>query len=201
MFRRGLVFAFVMSYSLLFGQLDPNTVTVTATSSATLSPDQVVFNVAVSAGTDKTLDDVTSALAGSGITIAEFSGVYVYSWAASTGRTSVPANTLTWYFNVPVAFSQMQAEVVALTALQNTIQQMNNGMSLQFTVQGTQVSTQLQQSQTCSVPALLASATSQAQTLATAAGFNLGYIVSMSSVTTPSSVCTMTVEFQLLRVS
>jgi len=196
MSRRLLIFAFVISSSLAFGQLDSNTITVTASSSVTLSPDQIVFSVGINAAVDKTLDDVTSALAGSGITIANFTGVYVYS-----SLVSIPANTLTWYFTVPVAFSQMQTEVAALTALQNTIAQLNNGMSLQFTAQGTQVSTQLQQSQTCSVPTLIATATSQAQSLAAAAGLRLGNIVKMSSLTSSTPVCTMTVEFQLLGVS
>lgn len=196
MLRGFLLFAFVISPSLAFGQLDSNSVTVTASSSASLSPDQIVFTVVVSAPVDKTLDDVTSALAGSGITTANFTGVSVYS-----SQPSIPAYILTWEFNVPVAFSQMQTEVAALTALQKTIAQMNNGMSLQFTAQGTQVSTQLQQSQTCSVPALIATATSQAQALAAAADFSVGNIVKMSSVTSSSPVCTMTVEFQLLGVS
>ncbi|MGA2598472.1 MAG: hypothetical protein ABSH09_15960 [Bryobacteraceae bacterium] len=76
--KRVLIFAFVISSSLAFGQLDSNTVTVTASSSATLSPDQIVFNVGVSAPLNDTPDDVTSALAGSGITIAEFSQVNLY---------------------------------------------------------------------------------------------------------------------------
>ena len=139
---------------------------------------------------------MTSALAGSGITIANFNGLYVYS-----SLLSIPANTLTWFFTVPVAFSQMQTEVAALTSLQNLIAKMNDGLSLQFTVQGTQVSTQLQQSQTCSVQSLIATAATQAQALATAAGFRLGNIVKMSSLTSSTPVCTMTVEFQLLGVS
>jgi hypothetical protein len=198
MFRRILILAFVISCSLAFAQLDSNTVTVTASSSATLSPDQIVFSIEVNAPLNSTLDDVTSALAGSGITIANFTNVY---FNVTTGTVSVPLNTLTWYFTVPVPFSQMTAEVAALTALQNTIAQRNNGMSLQFVVQGTQVSTQLQQSQTCSIPSLAAAAATQAQALATAAGFRLGNIVKMSSVTSPPPLCTLTVEYQLLGVS
>ena len=196
MSRRLLIFAFVISSSLAFGQLDSNTITVTASSSVTLSPDQIVFSVGINAPVDKTLDDVTSALAGLGITIANFSAVNL-----SYSNPNFPASILTWDFTVPVSFSQMEAEVAALTALQNTIAKANTGMTLQFTVQGTQVSTQLQQSQTCSIPSLVASATSQAQALAAAAGFRLGNVVKMSSLTLPSPVCTMTVEFQLLGAS
>ncbi len=194
--RRFLTFAFVISSSLAFGQLDSNTVTVTASSSVTLSPDQIVFSVGITAPLNDTLDDVTSAFAGSGITIAEFSDVYL-----NYSNPNIPASILTWDFTVPVPLSQMQTEVSALTALQNAIAQLNNGMSLQFTAQETQVSTQLQQSQTCSVPTLIATATSQAQSLAAAAGLRLGNIVKMSSLTSSTPVCTMTVEFQLLGVS
>ena len=54
----------------LLAQLANNTVTVTASQSSTSQPDEAVFSVAVSSGTDKSLDEVVSAVSGVGITEA-----------------------------------------------------------------------------------------------------------------------------------
>ncbi len=45
MLKRTLILSFLMSASLAFGQGDSNTVTVTASQSVNLQPDQVVFGV------------------------------------------------------------------------------------------------------------------------------------------------------------
>lgn len=85
-----------------------------------------------------------------------------------------------------------------------------------FSVQGTQVSQQLQQSQPCVISDLLANARMQAQSLAAAAGFTLDVILAMSSTvsTTVSNQaatlssfllgastapCTVTVKFAVVR--
>ena len=60
---------------LLLGQLDSNSVTVTASNSATLQPDQAVFSIVVTSGLNASLDDVVAALQGSGITSANFAGI------------------------------------------------------------------------------------------------------------------------------
>src|ERR1700682_1639233 len=68
MVSRSLFFAFVLSVSLAYGQLDSNSITITASRNTAVEPDQVVFSVGVSAGLNSSLDDVLAALAGSGIT-------------------------------------------------------------------------------------------------------------------------------------
>ena len=55
--------------------------------------------------------------------------------------------------------------------------QANNGLTLSFSIVGTQVSQQLAQSQTCSLSSLITAATTQAQSLAAAGGFTLGSIL------------------------
>jgi uncharacterized protein YggE len=62
---------------------------------------------------------------------------------------------------------------------EQTISGNNSGLTLTFGVEGLQVSQQLQQSQTCSQPALLADAQVQAKQVATAAGVSAGAILSM----------------------
>src|ERR1039457_2549508 len=92
-FRTTLAFALVMSASLAFGQIDSNAVTVTASRNANLQPDQVLFGVGVTSGLNVSLDDVVAALAGSGITVANFSSVIPEpASAATTGSGITVAN-------------------------------------------------------------------------------------------------------------
>jgi hypothetical protein len=196
MLKRTLALSFVMSASLLFGQLDSNSITVTASQSGNLQPDQVLFAVYVTTPLTTSLDDVLAAVKGAGITSANFSGVnssaaaQLCSSPGGTGTTGTngtngsqqpPAEQ--WAFGLAVPFAQMKATVTALTSLQQSIVQANSGFTLSFSVQNAQVSTSLLQSQSCNIPALMAEATAQAQKLAAAAGLSLGSILAMSSNT------------------
>jgi hypothetical protein len=174
-----------VSASLAFAQLDSNSITVSSSRSANLQPDQALFGVFVQSDLNTSLSDVLAALQGSGITSANFSGV-----SSNLGFILSPGQspTLRWAFGFPVPLTKTKDTVAALTALQQNIAQNNKSMTLSFSIQGTQVSQQLQQSQTCSIPDLLGDARSQAQKLADAGGVTLGTILAMSSPT--SSVAT-----------
>ena len=103
----------------------------------------------------------------------------------------------------------MKDTINLLTGLQASIAKNNSGLTLTFAVQGTQVSQQLQQSQTCALSDLISDAQTQAQQLATAAGLGVGNILAMSGPTTPAvgdarnlafpSACSLTVKFALGR--
>jgi uncharacterized protein YggE len=219
MLKRTLIFCFVMSAVVAFGQVESNTVTVTANQIVNLQPDQVLFAVSVTTPIDASLDDVLAALKGSAITIANFSGVNS-SYAVPPGIVvnGNPQTTpsIQWSFGLGVPFAQMKATVTALTGLEQSILQVNSGFTLAFSVQAAQVSSALQQSQVCSIAGLIADATAQAQKLASAAGLNLGSIVAMTSGTsspvygvsyigafssqfTAPQSCTLTVKFTLTR--
>jgi uncharacterized protein YggE len=222
MLKCTLILSFVISASLLFGQLDSNSITVTASQSVNLQPDQVLFAVYVTTPLAASLDDVLAAVKGAGITSVNFSGVNSSAAAQlCSGTGSQQAPTEQWAFGLAVPFAQMKATVTALTSLQQSITQANSGFTLSFSVQNAQVSTSLLQSQTCNIAGLIADATAQAQKLATAAGLNLGSILAMSSntsspvasnsvpvaiagsfssgiLTTPQS-CALTVRFTLTR--
>ena len=75
MVKRLPFFLLILSVPAAFGQLDSNSVTVSATRSMTQQPDQVLFGVTVQSGLNTSLDDVVAALQGSGITAANFSAV------------------------------------------------------------------------------------------------------------------------------
>ena len=211
-----------------FAQLDSNSITVTASRNVNLQPDQVVFGVFVDSGPDATLDEILAALKGSGITAANFSSVTTIVPGFTTGVSLLPPpalppnlqSGLEWSFGLPVALAKIKDTVNLLTGLQQAIAQQQNGLVLSFTIQGTQVSQQLQQSQVCVVSDLIADAQSQAQKLAVAAGLGVGNILAMSSpvftsvgnaltgvisrftpgLTSPLvPVCTVTVKFALGR--
>jgi hypothetical protein len=174
--------------SVAFGQLDSNSITVSASRNASVQPDQAVFAVSVQAGIGTSLDDVVAALLGSGITGANFSGFGTQPQLCPiSGCGPSTLATLLWTFNLPAPLSKTKDTVANLTALQQSIAKLNNGMTLSFYVLGTQVSQQQAQSQTCSIPALVAEATTQAQTLAAAGGLTLGAIVAISSAASISS--------------
>lgn len=154
-----------------FGQLEPNTLTVSATRQIDLQPDQAVLYLSVSSDPAASLDQIASALSGLGITSANLTGI---------GNSNPPM--LQWSFTLAVPLSNLAATIGSLSTLQQTITQNNSGLSLTFTVGGTQVSTQLQQSQSCSTSDLIADATAQAQKLAAAAGLVLGPILKLSNV-------------------
>ncbi|HEX5227364.1 MAG TPA: SIMPL domain-containing protein [Bryobacteraceae bacterium] len=173
---------------LAFGQLDSNSITVTATNNVALQPDQAVFAVSVTSPLTAGLDDVLAALAGSGITAANFSGVSTQSTISIIGNPgllpgTLPAPMLTWTFTLTGPLANTKATVASLTTLEQNIAKGKNGLALSFSIAGTQVSQQLAQSQTCSYSDLVASATTQAQALATAGGVTLGSILALSSAT------------------
>jgi uncharacterized protein YggE len=155
-----------------------------------------------------TLDGAVNALHGSGITAANFSGISTVQQYNQTGQVTQTA--LAWYFSLTVALADMKSTIGLLTAVQKSNGAANNGISISFSIAGTQVSPQAQQSQQCSQPDLLSDAKAQAQKLAAAAGKGLGLVLAMSGATTTATqstgpvsstvstpACTLTVKFQL----
>jgi hypothetical protein len=155
----------------VFGQLDMHTLTITASRSIVLQPDQVVFALSVTSGVATSLDQVVSALSGVGVTAANLTGI--------SNNPTPP--TLQWNFTLSAPLSSLSATIASLAKLQQTIAQNNTGLSLTFTFEGSAVSQQLRQSQSCSDSDLVADATAQGQKLATAAGFTLGPVISFTN--------------------
>lgn len=177
--------------SLSLGQVNLNSVTVTSSRNASLPPDQAVFSVTVNSGINTSVNDVVAALQGSGITLANFASVSTQNGLGS--QTAVQ-----WSFRLIAPLSSTKDTIAMLTGLQQSLTQQKHGLTLSFAVQGTQVSQQALQSQTCAIADLIADTRSQAQTLAAASGRALSGILAMSSLTSTSPVCTLTVKFALL---
>ena len=151
---------------LSYGQLDSNTVTVTASRTATLQPDQVTIGLWAYSKPDTNLDDVIAALPGLGLSAANLSSVF-------TGLNQ----ELQWSFTMTVPFSKIKDTLTALNEL-SSIQR--NGMSISYYLQGTKVSPELQAAHPCPQTTLLADAQVQAQKVAAAVGMSVGAVVSMS---------------------
>jgi hypothetical protein len=164
----------------VFGQLGSNTVTISATQSTYLQPDDVVFGLSVTSSVTTSSEQVVSALASLGITSANLTGI---------SNNSASPN-LQWGFTLSAPLSNLTATTGSLVNLQQTIGQNNSGLALAFSVVGTEVSQKLQQSQSCSDSELIADATAQGQKLAAAAGLTLGPVLKLSSapVIEPSAV-------------
>jgi len=130
--------------------------------------------------------------------------------------TSAPPPSLQWSFTLAVPLSRIKDTITTLTTVQQNTAKKNNGLSVTFQVQGSQVSPQALQSQACALPDLIADARAQAQKLADAAGMGVGVILAMSGATSvptattaglssfligvvPLSNCALTVKFALQR--
>jgi hypothetical protein len=187
---------FVIFGSLAFGQLDSNSVTVTATRNLTAQPDQAVFSLSVTSDLKTTLSDVLTALQPAGVTIANFSGVNTLN----VYLDNQPQISVVWAFNLVAPLTKTSDTVATLSALESSVPKANPKLTLSFAIQGTQVSSQLQQSQTCSTADLISDARTQAQTLATAGGRTLSGILALSGSTQASGypACSLTVKFALL---
>ncbi|MGA2878887.1 MAG: SIMPL domain-containing protein [Bryobacteraceae bacterium] len=181
--KSGLAFVLVSFCPLAFGQLDSNSITVSSSNNVNLQPDQAIFSVTVQSGISTGLDDVLAALQGSGITAVNFTGVSTQLELCPTISCTAAQTPLQWAFTLTSPLTSTKATVASLITLQQNITKLNNGLSLSFSIVGTQVSQQLAQSQTCSLSGLIASATTQAQNLAAAGSLTLGSILAMSTAT------------------
>ncbi len=172
--RRLLLPILLLGAAPAFGQIESHTVTISATRSMVLEPDQIVLELTVSSNPSATLDQIVGALSGLGVTDANLTGTY----------SSNPP-TLSWNFSFTAPLANLTATIGSITKIEESIAQNNSGLTLTFYISGTQVSQQLQQAQTCPNSDLISDASAQAQKLAAAAGMTLGPVLRLSNA--PSS--------------
>lgn len=159
-----LVFA-----GLAFAQLDPYTLTVTASRAVTTTPDQVSLGVFVTSPQSASLADVLAIVQAVGLTQANLINV-----TAGTGTNPEPL--VYWTFTTTVSYSGMKDAITKFNALQSAVMKKNPAFDINFGVSGVQTSPQAVAAQTCPMATLMADARGQAQALAQAAGFGLGSI-------------------------
>jgi hypothetical protein len=177
---RRLLALFVVLTPVLLAQIDSNSISIVASRSIYLQPDQVTFFLSVTSGGDATLNDIVNALAGAGVTPSDYLRV-------DTFYVPIPGQgdpwLQNWSFSLGVPFSRMKETVAALTELRQTISKKNGGLQMSFNLVGLQVSPQLLASQQCSNRDLVADARAHAEKLASAVGFGVGYVLSISKPT------------------
>jgi uncharacterized protein YggE len=176
-----LVCSLTARYALgaMFGQPGPNSITITATRTNNIQPDQALINLGVTSGPTAGLDDITGALAGAGISGTSLTGVHTTTIYPSSANPT-PQVALIWSFTLTAPLAKLSSTLSQILSAQQTISGNNSGLTLTFYVEGMQVSQQLQQSQPCSQAALLADAQAQAKQVASAAGVSAGPILSMT---------------------
>lgn len=165
----------------VFGQVagtGSTSVTVTVSPAQTPAPDQTTFAVTIESSVTTTLDDVMSALQGTGLTLANFSSVS--STLRYSGGNNRPSTVLDWSFQVPVPLTGIKTEVAALNAIQANFSQKRIPLSVSYSLQGPQVSTQAQV-QSCNLSDLFAMARTKAQQIAGAANLIAGKPVALSA--------------------
>ena len=195
--------------SLAIAQLDPYTLTVTATRSISIQPDQARLVIYVDADPSVGLNDILNLVQSVGLTQTSLLNVYT----ASLGPPQSQA--LEWAFSLTVPYTSLKNTLSQLGTLQAA--QQTSGFMVTFQVTGVVVSPQLQASQTCQTAALVSDATAQAQALSQAAGLGLGPISSITDGSTgaapasvagvylftpsaPSLACTAVVKFKLIQL-
>src|SRR5579863_173277 len=149
MLRRLSSVAFLsLAVSVARGQIVQNTVTVTASSNPSVQPDQVNFSLDVTSNIQTGLSDVLAALQGIGVTIANFTGINTgLPYQVQPARPSQPS--IDWSFTLQTPIAKTKDTISALTSLQQNLAHKTPPLILSFSLTGTTVSRQLQQSQPC----------------------------------------------------
>jgi hypothetical protein len=168
--------------SLAFAQLDDNTITVTASRSVNLQPDQVLVLVSVQAAPLASLDDVLALLQGTGVTAANLNSASSPTLQVPSGPLAPGGQFTNWSFTLAVSFDKLKDLFAALSRAQQALPN-SAASSLTYYLETLQVSQDLQNSQPCPFPALVSDARRQAQSVAALAGMGVGPIVAMAQGT------------------
>ncbi|MBV9744390.1 MAG: SIMPL domain-containing protein [Acidobacteriia bacterium] len=179
----------------LLAQINDNSITVTASQNATAQPDEVVFSVVVGSGLDQTLDTIVNAVSSVGITGADLvnlvAGNSPLTCVALGPQQCSPPPPEQWSFQLVVPFSKIKDTTAALAGLQSSIGNTTAGLSLSFSIAGTQSSVQ---SSVCDLASLVTQARTNAQQIASAASVTPGAVIGLSSYT---SQCSLQARFAL----
>src|SRR5271154_4720550 len=98
--RRAWLLILPFAVTPVFGQLESNTLTISATRQITLQPDQAVFYLQISSNPSASLDQILTALSGLSITSANLTSVY-------SGTPQI----LQWTFTLAMPLANLAATV------------------------------------------------------------------------------------------
>ncbi|SPE40711.1 exported hypothetical protein [Candidatus Sulfopaludibacter sp. SbA3] len=174
-----------LTVTFALGQQAASALTMSASRTVNVPPDQIVVTAYVDTIIGATVDDALAALSGTGITSANligFSGGTQNNYFIG-GNSTGPG--LEWSFSIHVPFSKMKDTIAALQTAA-AVTGTSPVTAVSFSVQGTLVSPQLLAAQDCSYASLVADAQAQARKVAAAASVPLGGIVTISDTASPS---------------
>jgi hypothetical protein len=157
--------------SVCLAQLDDNTVTITATRTVALQPDQATISINLTTPRNAGIDDAIAALQGTGLAAGDLVSVSTLTLNVGSG--------VYWTFRRAVPFSALKDTLTAVVAAQQALEKRSPGFVFTYYV-SSQASQAAQNSPAlCPMTTLLADAQTQAQQVARAAGVRLGGVVSM----------------------
>jgi uncharacterized protein YggE len=214
-----------VTFGLPVSRTGPNTITISASRTASSPPDQVSIFLDVTSDQTAGLDDINAALAEAGITGASFTGVSTSFATGSSPCSPCGQSALEWYFTLTTPLGKLTPTLAQLAKAQQSLTQQNSAWSFSFSLQSLGTSQPSQPA--CDEAGLASDARSQAQTLAAAAGAGVGAILNLSdqpisfglvpayragdfaisavgtlnllqATVAPSTACSLSVQFQLL---
>ena len=180
------VCSFTLTFGLPLARSAPNAIAVAASRTANPPPDQVQIAITVTSMTSLGLDQVSAALAAAGITGTTFIGIgsgvnQIFDPAIS--QTVQP--TFQWSFALTTPLTGLPQALAHIGTAQQNISKQNPGLTLSFSIQAVQASSQSQPP--CNQAGLVADARLGAQTLAALAGVSVGPILNLSDQAAPSA--------------
>lgn len=178
-----------VTFGLPVSRSGPNTITISASRTATAQPDQVLIEVNVISGLTSGLSDINTALASAGITGASFTGV---STESIYGSNSQVQSVLQWFFTVTTPLAQVSSTLTQLAAAEQAVTKQNAALSLSYYILTLQTSQQAQP--VCNEAGLAADARAQAQAVAAAAGVGVGAILNLSDQASPTPYAAFIVD-------
>ena len=157
-----------------FGQLDTNTLTIAASSTASAQTSNATVQVDVLLPQASTFQDAVNIVQGAGFTADDFTYVSSYGYGSSVGIEAAAAPTVDWTLSRTVRATEVPSVLAALDAASK--KQPSGTVSYS-------VSNAAAPAPDCAYTALIGAAQSQARKVADAAGVKLGGIVSIEQGT------------------
>ena len=183
------VCSMTVTFGLPVSRSGPNTITISASRTASPPLDQVSIEVNVISGLTSGLSDINTALASAGITGANFTGV---STESIYGSNSQVQSVLQWFFTVTTPLAQVSSTLTQLAAAEQAVTKQNAALSLSYYILTLQTSQQAQP--VCNEAGLAADARAQAQAVAAAAGVGVGAILNLSDQASPTPYAAFIVD-------
>jgi uncharacterized protein YggE len=162
---------FLFFSALLYGQTDA--LSVTATKTVDLTPEELTFSVVVLVDQDTTLDQVLQAIKDTGVATKDLGGIGTSQFGPSPNQTR-----LVYQFTLTAPLSKFKDTLDRFAAVRRGLLASSSTMELQTSaVAITPTEAAREQARLQATPDLIADARKKAESLAKAAGLSLGPIL------------------------